>query len=103
MATTQTQTNTPTNTPSTDTTQFDPAVVALMHGMKMQEGGGKIDYNAIGDKGTAAGAGQWSNQPNGKPVPLAKGAIPSNFTNAAKQYGFDPTDFSPENQNKVKS
>lgn len=82
-------------------TQADPAVVALMNGMKMQEGGGKIDYNAIGDQGTAAGAGQWSNQPNGKPVPLAQGQIPSNFISEAKQYGLDPTDFSPENQNKV--
>lgn len=81
--------------------QFDPAVVALMHGMKMQEGGGKIDYNAIGDNGTAGGAGQWSNQPNGKPIPLTKGQIPYNFQQAAKQYGLDPNDFSPDNQNKV--
>jgi hypothetical protein len=84
-----------------DPSQADPTIVALMHGIKMQEGGGNINYNAIGDQGTAAGAGQWSNQPNGKPVPLAKGQIPSNFINAAKQYGLDPTDFSPGNQNKV--
>lgn len=84
-----------------DITQLDQSVIALMHGLKMQEGGGTINYNAIGDKGTAAGAGQWSNQPNGTPTPLAKGQIPSNFANAATQYGLNPTDFSPENQNKV--
>lgn len=84
-----------------DPSQADPSIVALMHGIKMQEGGGTINYNAIGDRGTAAGAGQWSNQPNGKPVPLTQGQIPSNFVNAAQHYGLDPTDFSPDNQNKV--
>lgn len=80
---------------------FDPTIVALMHGLKMQEGGGKINYNAIGDNGTAAGAGQWSNQINGRVVPLQQGQVPINFQNQAKQYGLDPLDFSPENQNKV--
>lgn len=72
-----------------------------MHGIKMQEGGGKVNYNAMGDNGTAAGAGQWSNQPDGKPSPLYPGQVPSNFANSAKEYGLDPTDFSPDNQNKV--
>lgn len=92
---------TQTTQPTTDTSQLDPSVIALMHGLKMQEGGGKVDYNAIGDMGTAAGAGQWSNQPNGKPVPLQKGQIPYNFQADAKQYGLNPNDFSPANQNQV--
>ncbi len=80
---------------------IDPTVVALMHGLKMQEGGGTINYNVIGDGGTAAGAGQWSNQVNGTPVKLQQGQIPANFQSAAKTYGLNPTDFSPDNQNKV--
>jgi hypothetical protein len=79
---------------------LDPSVVALMHGLKQNESPNG-DYNAIGDQGTAAGIGQWSNQPKGKPVPLQPGQIPSNFQNMAKQFGYNPTDFSPENQNKV--
>lgn len=80
---------------------FDPAVVALMHGIKMQEGGGTVNYNAIGDEGTAAGVGQWSNQPQGTPIKLAAGQIPSNFQADATKYGLDPNDFSPANQNEV--
>lgn len=87
-----------------DPSQADPSIVALMAGIKSNEGG--TNYNALGDKNsqgqyTAAGIGQWSNQVNGTVQPLQKGQIPTNFANAAKQYGLDPTDFSPANQNKV--
>ena len=75
-----------------------------MYGLKQQESGG--NYNAMGDKNsngqyTAAGVGQWSNQVNGVPQPLAPGQIPINFQNDAKEFGLDPTDFSPANQNRV--
>lgn len=81
-------------------TQVDPSIVALMHGLKTAEGA-VGNYTAIGDGGTAAGAGQWSNQFNGKVQPLKAGDIPNNFKGEAQTYGFDPNDFSPENQNKV--
>lgn len=83
-----------------DGSQVDPSVVALMHGLKQNESPNG-DYNAIGDQGTAAGIGQWSNQVNGKVQPLQPGQIPTNFQNDAKQFGLNSTDFSPENQNKV--
>lgn len=83
-----------------DGTQVDPSIVALMHGLKVAEGTNG-NYNTIGDEGTAGGIAQWSNQVNGKVQPLEAGQIPVNFQNDAKQYGFDPNDFSPENQNKV--
>lgn len=83
-----------------DTSQLDPSIVALMHGLKVAEGTNG-NYNAVGDKGTAVGIGQWSNQVNGTPQPIQPGQVPLNFQNQAKQYGFDPNDFSPENQNKV--
>lgn len=83
-----------------DPSQADPRVVALLHGMMSSEG--TIgNPEAIGDQGTAAGVGQWSNQINGKPQKLAKGQIPVNFENDAKQYGLNPSDFSLENQKKV--
>lgn len=83
---------------------LDQSVIALMHGIKQQESGG--NYQQLGDKNaagqyTAAGVGQWSNQPNGKPEPLQPGQIPYNFQADAKQFGLDPTDFSPANQNHV--
>lgn len=83
-----------------DPSQADNSIIALMHGLKTSEGTNG-DYSKIGDGGTAAGIGQWSNQVNGKVQPLAKGAIPLNFQGDAKTYGLDPNDFSPENQNKV--
>lgn len=83
-----------------DGSQIDPSIVALMHGLKTAEGTNG-NYTATGDNGTAAGIAQWSNQVDGKVQPLAAGQIPVNFQNAAQQYGLDPTDFSPENQNKV--
>jgi hypothetical protein len=80
--------------------QFDPSVVALMHGLKSAEGTNG-NYDSIGDQGTASGIGQWSNDVNGKPQKLNDGQIPANFSSMAQQYGLNPTDFSPENQNKV--
>lgn len=94
---------TPSQTPQTapqQTNGIDPSVVALMHGLKTAEGA-VGNYTAVGDGGTAAGAGQWSNQFNGKVQPLAAGEIPNNFKGEAQKYGLDPNDFSPENQNKV--
>lgn len=83
-----------------DPTQADPAIVALMHGIKTNEGTNG-DYQGAGDKGTAAGIGQWSNQVNGVPQPLQSGQIPANFQAQAKQFGLNPDDFSAENQNKT--
>lgn len=83
-----------------NTTQLDHSVVALMHGLKTAEGTNG-NYNITGDRSTAAGVGQWSNQINGKVQPLQKGQVPYNFQNQAKTFGLDPADFSPENQNKV--
>lgn len=88
-----------------DPSQANPAIVALMAGIKSNESGG--NYNQLGDKNaqgqpTAAGVGQWSNEDaNGVPQALTSGQIPTNFANDAKQYGLDTTDFSPANQNKV--
>jgi len=81
-------------------TNFDPATVALMHGLKTAEGTNG-DYNSIGDEGTAAGIAQWSNDVNGTPQKLSQGQIPANFSSMAKQYNLNGDDFSPENQNKV--
>lgn len=64
----------------------DMDAVNLTKAIGMQEGGGKINYNAIGDAGTSKGAYQWQ---------------PGNFEAAAKDAGLDPTDFSPANQDKV--
>lgn len=87
-----------------DPSQADQSIVNLMYGLKQEESGG--NYTQLGDKNksgaaTAAGVGQWSNQVNGKPVALAQGQIPTDFQSDAKQFGLDPTDFSPANQNKV--
>ncbi len=67
-----------------DGTQLDAGVVNLSRAIRQQESGG--NYNAIGDNGTSHGAFQWQ---------------PGNFAAAAKQFGLDPTDFSPVNQDKV--
>lgn len=67
-----------------DGTLLDAGVVNLSKAIRQQESGG--NYNAIGDNGTSHGAYQWQ---------------PGNFASAAKQYGLDPTDFSPTNQDKV--
>lgn len=94
----------PQNAPSSSPTapsSIDPAIVALMHGIKTNEGANG-NYTATGDNGTAAGIAMWSNEnAQGVPQPLTSGGIPANFQGMAKQYGLDPTDFSAANQNQV--
>lgn len=85
---------------TSDTSQLDPSIVALMHGLKTSEGTNG-NYNATGDQGTAAGIGQWSNQPNGKITKLSQGQIPSDFQSQATQFGLNANDFSAANQNQV--
>ena len=70
------------------TQQTDQQALALTHAIALAESGssGQPDYNAVGDNGTSKGAYQWQ---------------PGNFEAAAKNAGLDPTDFSPENQDKV--
>lgn len=71
-----------------DNQPVDKQALALTHAIALQESGsgGKPDYTASGDAGTSKGAYQWQ---------------PGNFESAAKTAGLDPTDFSPENQDKV--
>lgn len=88
------------SSPSSQTGQIDQSIVALMHGIKTSEGTNG-NYNTIGDEGTAAGIGQWSNESNGVPQKLQQGQIPANFQGEATQYGLNPNDFSPANQNQV--
>lgn len=78
---------------------MDAGAVNAARAIRKQEGGDYENYS--GDGGTSAGAYQWNNQPNGKSVPLKKGEIPSNFQSDAKQFGLDPNDFSPKNQDMV--
>lgn len=82
-----------------DGTKLDSGVVKVMRAIRSVETSGvKTDiYQASGDNGTSLGAYQWN---NGK-TKLAQGQLPANFQSAAKQFGLDPTDFSPANQNKV--
>lgn len=82
-----------------DGTQLDPSVVKVMRAIRTVESNNNFDATGdlIDGKPASAGAFQWN---NGK-TPIAKGQLPTNFVNAAKQYGLDPTDFSPANQNKV--
>lgn len=78
----------------------DYGALNLARSIALQESskdGQTPNYTATGDAGTSYGAYQWN---NGK-APLQPGQLPTNFTSAAKQYGLDPTDFSPENQDKV--
>lgn len=78
----------------------DKQALALARSIAIKESGN--NYNAKGDNDTAAGSGQWSNQnAQGVAQPLAPGQIPNNFKTEASQYGLDPNDFSPENQDKV--
>ena len=73
-------------------TTYDPKIINLVKAIAMQEGGGTPDYTSGIPGGNPAGADgergayQW---------------LPGNFESAAKQYGLDPTDFSPTNQNRV--
>lgn len=69
-----------------DSNTIDRDALNLTRAIGLQEGGGKIDYNAVGDAGTSKGAYQWQ---------------PGNFESAARDAGLDPNDFSPENQDKV--
>lgn len=69
---------------SKDGTPLDAGVVNLARSIRQKESGG--NYNISGDNGTSTGAYQWQ---------------PGNFQNQAKQFGLDPSDFSPENQDKV--
>ena len=71
-------------TPGTSQPQIDPTALNLSRAIRSVEGG---DYNnTSGDAGTSKGAYQWQ---------------PGNFEAAAKQYGLDPNDFSPTNQDHV--
>lgn len=69
---------------SSDGSQLDASVVNLAKAIRTRESKG--NYNAVGDAGTSKGAYQWQ---------------PGNFEAAASQYGLDPKDFSPVNQDKV--
>lgn len=66
----------------------DQDALTLTHAIALAESGkgGVPNYNAVGDNGTSHGAYQWQ---------------PGNFESAAKQYGLDPNDRSPTNQDKV--
>lgn len=83
----------------------DKQALALARSIALKESGtsaGTPNYEVIGDNGTAAGSGQWSNQnAEGIAQPLSSGQIPNNFKTAASKYGLDPNDFSPQNQDKV--
>lgn len=82
----------------------DKQALALARSIALKESGnnGAPNYNAIGDNGTAAGSGQWSNQnAQGIAQPLSPGEIPANFKTTASKYGLNPNDFSPQNQDKV--
>lgn len=76
---------------------LDPVAQTLTKAIGYQEGGGKLNYNALGDSGKSAGAYQWN---NGKQT-LQTGGIPANFRSDAQKYGLNPNDFSPANQNQV--
>lgn len=69
---------------ATDGTPLNPLAVNIAKAIRQQESGG--DYNAVGDGGESHGAYQFNK---------------NNFGNWAKQYGFNPTDMSPTNQDKV--
>lgn len=68
---------------------IDQGALNLTRAIALQESGNGTmtpNYKAVGDNGTSSGAYQWQ---------------PGNFENDAKAAGLDPTDFSPENQDKV--
>lgn len=69
---------------ASDGTQLNPLAVNIAKAIRQSESGG--DYNAIGDSGESHGAYQFN-----------KG----NFKDWASQYGLDPNDNSPVNQDKV--
>lgn len=69
---------------ASDGTVLDAGVVNLAKAIRQQESGG--NYTAVGDNGSSHGAYQWNED---------------HFAEGAKQFGLDPTDFSPVNQDKV--
>lgn len=69
---------------ASDGTQLNPLAVNVAKAIRQTESGG--DYNAVGDNGTSHGAYQFNK---------------SNFKDWASQYGLDPNDDSPTNQDKV--
>lgn len=83
--------------PSQTTPQVDPTALALTRAIRSVETNPEGNYTAMGDNDTSSGAYQWN---NGK-TKLNQGEIPANFQAAAKQFGLDPTDFSPTNQDHV--
>lgn len=70
-------------TTANDGTPVDPTAAALTRAIRKVETNG--NYNASGKSGEH-GAYQW---------------MPGNFEASAKEYGLDPNDFSPVNQDKV--
>ena len=66
------------------TNNIDPTALALSRAIRQVESGG--NYNDVGDKGTSFGAYQFHN---------------NNFQNWANQYGLDPNDTSPTNQDHL--
>lgn len=72
------------NYSATDGTQLNPTAVTLAKAIRQVES--NTDYNAVGDNGQSHGAYQFNKD---------------NFQNWAKQYGLNPDDFSPVNQDKV--
>lgn len=69
---------------ATDGTPLNPLAVNIAKAIRHTESGG--DYNAVGDNGQSHGAYQFNKD---------------NFKNWAKEYGLNPDDFSPTNQDKV--
>lgn len=73
-----------------DPSQLDPTAVTLAKAIRQQEVGSAAptaqDYQSTGDNGSSFGAYQFHGD---------------NFQNWAKQYGLDPSDTSPVNQDKV--
>lgn len=94
---------------ATDGTQLDPTALTLAKSIRAQEVGiapdqnpSVQDYSKMGDSGKSSGIAQWLNGDSlADAKPLQPGQVPINFQNDAKQYGLDPTDFSPKNQDKV--
>lgn len=67
-----------------DFTNLDPQVVSLAKAIRTTES--NTNYNAVGDNGNSHGAYQFNQ---------------GNFQHWATQFGLDPNDFSPVNQDKV--
>jgi hypothetical protein len=80
---------------ASDGTQLDQSVVNLAKAIRTRESGN--DYTKMGDADTSAGAYQYNNGGTA----LKPGQVPANFQAWAKQYGLNPDDFSPVNQDKV--